>query len=161
MDDDLEFLFVDEPPLDPDDSEAHMGNEPDSFTLSDDDEEAADPIQLQQSRDRRSRLREADMVDKVRNVLNTLYSQGLDLPIFLNAVCWGNEACISDHAIQSARTGLMVSDELPGILQRCYNPPRRSRRQHGRRHFTGVVPQNLLRKSCTTGGGFACFPLHL
>ncbi|KAJ7930381.1 hypothetical protein B0H13DRAFT_2228277 [Mycena leptocephala] len=140
MDDDLEFLFVDEPPLDPDDSEAHMGNEPDSFTLSDDEEEPADPIQLQQSRDRRSRLREADMVDK----------QGLDLPIFLNAVCWGNEACISDHAIQSARTGLMVSDELPGILRPCYNPPRRSRRQHGRRPAGAHRPLLDFATSCVS-----------
>jgi hypothetical protein len=104
MDDDLEFLFADETPLEPDDSEAHIGNEPDSFMLSENEEEAPDPIQLKQSRDRRARLQEEDMVEKVKIVLNTIYSQGLDLPIFLDAVCWGNDACISDGSIKSART---------------------------------------------------------
>ncbi|KAJ7210043.1 hypothetical protein GGX14DRAFT_303538, partial [Mycena pura] len=32
-----------------------------------------------------------------------------------------------------ARTSLMVSEELPQILQRCYNPPRRSAKGHGAR----------------------------
>ncbi|KAJ7863951.1 hypothetical protein B0H14DRAFT_2574605 [Mycena olivaceomarginata] len=110
MDDDLEFLFSDEPPLDPDDSEAHIGNEPDDITLQ-----------------------EEDIPGKVRTVLKTIRDEGLDLAIFLDAVCWGNKGCISDSEIQFARTGLMVSDELPGILRRCYNPPRRAHKAKGKR----------------------------
>ncbi|KAJ6587839.1 hypothetical protein B0H10DRAFT_2197752 [Mycena sp. CBHHK59/15] len=137
MDDDLEFLFAEELPLDPDDSDAHIGNEADSFDLSDDEEERADPIQVRHSRDRRGRLQDADMPEKVNKVLQTIREQGLDLAIFLDAVCWGSEACVSDDSIRFARTGLMVSDELPGILQRCYNPPRRSNKKKGKRPAGG------------------------
>ncbi|KAJ7762556.1 hypothetical protein B0H16DRAFT_1807104 [Mycena metata] len=134
---DLEFLFSEELPLEPDDSEAHIGNESDFFTFSDDEEEIADPIQVTHSRNRRVRLEGTDMVDKVNNVLDIIQQQGLDLAIFLDAVCWGDAACISDSKIQFARTGLMVSDELPGILQRCYNPPRRGQKGKGKRPAGG------------------------
>ncbi|KAJ6573708.1 hypothetical protein B0H10DRAFT_1838043 [Mycena sp. CBHHK59/15] len=73
------------------------------------------------------------MPEKVNKVLQTIREQGLDLAIFLDAVCWGSEACVSDDSIRFAHTGLMVSDELPGILQRCYNTPRRSNKKKGKR----------------------------
>lgn len=137
MDEDLEFLFADEPPLEPDDSDSHLGNEADSFTLSDDEEDNPDPIQVQQSRDRRRRLRDEDIPAKVKKVLDSMRDQGLDLAIFLDAVCWGNEGCTSDASIRYSRTGLMVSDELPGILERCYDPPRTGHRAKSKKPAGG------------------------
>ncbi|KAJ6520978.1 hypothetical protein DFH09DRAFT_1331466 [Mycena vulgaris] len=134
MDDDLEFLFADEPPIEPDDSEAHIENEPDDFTLPDDEEEAPDPIQVTHSRGRRARLKEEDIPGKVKKVLETIRDQGLDMAILLDAICWGKEGCISDG---DARTGLMVSDELQGILERYYNPPRRSHKAEWKRPAGG------------------------
>ncbi|KAJ6499887.1 hypothetical protein DFH09DRAFT_945039 [Mycena vulgaris] len=80
---------------------------------------------------------EEDIPGKVKKVLETIRDQGLDLAIFLDAICWGNEGCISDGDVRFARTGLMVSDELPGILERCYNPPRRSHKAKGKRPAGG------------------------
>ncbi|KAK7006966.1 hypothetical protein R3P38DRAFT_2555094 [Favolaschia claudopus] len=45
-------------------------------------------------------------------------------PIFLDALSWGDQACISSKVVQYARTSLMTSEELPGILERWYRPPR-------------------------------------
>ncbi|KAJ6616588.1 hypothetical protein B0H10DRAFT_2390875 [Mycena sp. CBHHK59/15] len=117
MDEDFEFLFVDEPHIEPDDSQNHLGNEEDSPLIPDDDADLQEPIHRSNSRDLRK---------KVLNVLAAMRTEGINLPIFLDALCWGDEACISDGTIRYARTALMTSEELPGILDRCYRPPRPS-----------------------------------
>ncbi|KAK7031818.1 hypothetical protein R3P38DRAFT_3507985 [Favolaschia claudopus] len=125
MDDNLEFLFVDEPPLEPDDTESHLGNEPDFPALSN---EATGPINEPMSRTNsrhlRAKLQPGQLISKVLAVLNTLTAQGLDLPIFLDALSWGDQDCISNKTVQYARTSLMTSEELPQILERWYRPPR-------------------------------------
>ncbi|KAJ7080894.1 hypothetical protein B0H15DRAFT_786779 [Mycena belliarum] len=55
-----------------------------------------------------------------------MQDERLPLPLFLDALSWGNPECISDRTCIYARTSLMVSDELPGILARWYKPPRPS-----------------------------------
>ncbi|KAJ6611143.1 hypothetical protein B0H10DRAFT_1810255, partial [Mycena sp. CBHHK59/15] len=74
---------------------------------------------------------------KVKKVLDTMKDQGLDLAIFLDAICWGDVGCISDGDIRYAHTGLMVSDELSGILEQCYNPPRRGQKAKGKKPAGG------------------------
>ncbi|KAJ7221480.1 hypothetical protein GGX14DRAFT_353660, partial [Mycena pura] len=49
--------------------------------------------------------------------LKFMKEQGLDVAIFLDALCWGDEQCHSDSQVIFAPTGLMVSKELPRILQ--------------------------------------------
>ncbi|KAJ6544930.1 hypothetical protein B0H10DRAFT_1638758, partial [Mycena sp. CBHHK59/15] len=63
---------------------------------------------------------------KVKNILKCMKEEGLPLPLFLDALCWGDSDCIADRTCVYARTLLMVSDELPGILDRWYKPPRAS-----------------------------------
>ncbi|KAJ7785521.1 hypothetical protein B0H14DRAFT_3584045 [Mycena olivaceomarginata] len=65
-----------------------------------------------------------ELVKKVKAVLAAVRTEGLNLPIFLDAVCWGDPQCIADATVRYARTSLMTSEELPGIIERCYNPPR-------------------------------------
>ena len=43
-------------------------------------------------------------------------AQGLNLTIFLDALSWGDLDCNSPK-IRYARTGLLLSEELPSILQ--------------------------------------------
>ncbi|KAJ7231203.1 hypothetical protein C8J57DRAFT_1251291 [Mycena rebaudengoi] len=107
MDEDLEFLFSDEPPIEPDNSEFHVGNEADEPTLSDDEEEGEI-----------EKLKEEEILGKVKATLQFMSDQGLDVALFLDAFCWGDKGCHSDPTVQFACTGLMVSNELPGILRR-------------------------------------------
>ncbi|KAF6746516.1 hypothetical protein DFP72DRAFT_823129 [Ephemerocybe angulata] len=51
---------------------------------------------------------------------------GLDLPIFLDAVFWGNDEAIDDRDIQYERTVFLRSLELPRILENWRKPPRSS-----------------------------------
>lgn len=100
------------------------------------EDEKAHPVQLGQTRMRWEELRakNADLRLLVVKVLCTMDVLGLNLPIFLSLLCWGNDACISDPKIRYERTGLMVSEELPKILSRMLNPPRSS---VSRSHYTG------------------------
>lgn len=70
------------------------------------------------------RLDPEQMVDKVREVLRVMAQLGINLVLFLDALSWGDPACIADPKVCSARTGLMKSRELPSILHRWWKPPR-------------------------------------
>jgi hypothetical protein len=102
-------------------------DESENFLLSelvDEDEELGDPIHLTNTRQLKKELTDEDILTKVRNILAYIGKQGMNLPLFLDAVSWGNSSCTADAAVRYARTALMVSDELPGILEHWYTPPR-------------------------------------
>lgn len=112
-----------------------MDDEPDTCAanLSDDEEEVGDPIQLGHTANMWAGLAGQDMARKIRAILFFMEGQGINLPIFLDALSWGDPACSSDPKIKYARTSLMVSIELPGILSRWYNPPQRTNHRRGKR----------------------------
>ncbi|EGO26773.1 hypothetical protein SERLADRAFT_407431 [Serpula lacrymans var. lacrymans S7.9] len=60
---------------------------------------------------------------KVRAILDYMNSVGLDLPLFLDLLSWDDHESIIDTKIWYARTSLMVSAELPGILKWWHKPP--------------------------------------
>lgn len=64
------------------------------------------------------------LCQKVIKVLDTMEREGIDMPIFLDAISWGDAECITNDKVRYARTALMGSRQLPGILKRWYNPPR-------------------------------------
>ncbi|KAJ6479073.1 hypothetical protein C8R45DRAFT_1156601 [Mycena sanguinolenta] len=72
----------------------------------------------------KAKLQDANVFEKVKKILACMKEEGLPLPLFLDALSWGNAECVRDRTCSYARTSLMVSDELPGILDRWHKPPR-------------------------------------
>ncbi|KAH9949025.1 hypothetical protein B0H21DRAFT_804739, partial [Amylocystis lapponica] len=69
-----------------------------------------------------------DIVLRVQKILRYMKELHLNLPLFLEALSWNVPELSSDANVRYARTALMVSEELPGILRNWYRPPR----THGR-----------------------------
>ena len=113
----------------------NVNDEPDSCPqdLSDNEEAPGDPVPRQHTLNMRMRLMGQDIATKVKATLAFMDSQGINLPIFLDALSWGDRGCHSDPKIKYARTALMVSEELPSILERWYNPLRSPNQQKGKR----------------------------
>ena len=91
------------------------------------------PIAYQNTRHLRAKLGQSDVLSKVKKVISCMQSEGLNLPLFLDAIFYGDSGCHNDGAVQYQRTALMVSDELPKLLGRWYRPPSRSRGHQGLR----------------------------
>lgn len=78
------------------------------------------------------------MSAKVTKVLYTMDILGLDLPIFLDALSWGGDESHGTgtpseaRSIQYARSSLLHSKELPGILERWWKPPRSKKSKKSR-----------------------------
>ncbi|KAJ7260768.1 hypothetical protein C8J57DRAFT_1072247 [Mycena rebaudengoi] len=72
----------------------------------------------------RKNLKEGSLVDKVKAVLFVMDGMGINLPIFLDALSWGDTKCTLDPKIRFHRTSLLNSIELPLILSRWLRPPR-------------------------------------
>ncbi|KAJ7055499.1 hypothetical protein C8F01DRAFT_1258377 [Mycena amicta] len=121
--DNLDFLLVDEEDFDPPES--------------DDDGDARVNAKSTDGPQRRSihrantarlwgQLAEEDILPAVLDVLGFLKTSKIDLVIFLDALLWGDQHCISDATCRYARTALVASECFPSILERCYHPPRAS-----------------------------------
>ncbi|KIJ04976.1 hypothetical protein PAXINDRAFT_42421, partial [Paxillus involutus ATCC 200175] len=82
------------------------------------------PIQHAHTHRLREQLASHDAAAKVEAVLHYMNKLGLNLTLFLDLLSWGDLECITNHKIQYERSGLMVSEELPSILERWYKPPR-------------------------------------
>ena len=65
-----------------------------------------------------------DISDRVLQVLDLMEILHLNLPLFLWAISWNVPKLTADNRVRFARTALMVSDELPGILAHWHRPPR-------------------------------------
>jgi hypothetical protein len=130
-----EFFFYDDSDDETDDSLEHVDDEPDDCAkdLSDDEEEIGEPVPLVHTFNMKQRLANEDLASKVKEVLSFMKQKKINLPIFLDALSWGDAGCRSDPEIQYARTSLMVSEELPGILTRWYKPPRSLNHKKGKR----------------------------
>ncbi|KAF4618782.1 hypothetical protein D9613_009771 [Agrocybe pediades] len=114
------------------------------------DEEEMDyneiPIHVKRTRLLKSKLEAKQILPRVLDILNCIASNGLDLPLFLDAISWGSPECHSDRTVQYARTSLLASDELSDILQRWYKPPRRANDEKGSRP---AGARNTLRQFIT------------
>ena len=84
---------------------------------------ASHPIQIKNTQQLRGALT-GNIAAKIRTVLSCMESVGLNLPLFLDFLSWGDQECIVNAKIRYERTMLMVSEELPGVLEWWRSPPR-------------------------------------
>lgn len=91
---------------------------------------ACPPIQLEATQSLQEQL-DGPLLNKVTNVLQFMDAQGINLTIFLDALSWGDPEYNSDK-IRYAQTGLILSEELPIILQRGWKPLRIPGSPHAR-----------------------------
>ena len=64
------------------------------------------------------------LVERVLTVLDLMTANDIDLATLLWAVSWGVPELSGHPSVIFNRTSLMLSDDLPGILQNWYRPPR-------------------------------------
>ena len=95
------------------------------------DEEPLPPIQFAHTRQLREGLG-TNAAAKVASVLHYMNSLGLNLPLFLDLLSWGDQGCIAHPKIRYERSALMASEELPSILSRWHKPPRTQTSTHRR-----------------------------
>jgi len=95
-----------------------------SDTDSDNEDTNSPPIQLTNTANLWAKLKSSHVASKVEYILRCMDDVGLNLPIFLDLVSWGDPDCIANVKIRYERTALMVSEELPSILRRWHKPPR-------------------------------------
>ncbi|KAG6819455.1 hypothetical protein H0H93_011665 [Arthromyces matolae] len=93
-------------------------NESDDETPS-----SGDPIQVLRTATNRQKLIGQDLTAKVVGVLEYMDVLGLDLPIFMDALSWGDEECNQNGKVRYQRSALLHSVELPAILRRWSKPP--------------------------------------
>ncbi|KAJ8481719.1 hypothetical protein ONZ51_g5810 [Trametes cubensis] len=94
------------------------------------EEDHAPPIHLERTASLHQRLGTSSKLERVLKILYYMESLDMNLPLFLDALSWGDDACISDPKVQYERTTLMVSEELPRILERWHRVPRASTARH-------------------------------
>ncbi|OAX38547.1 hypothetical protein K503DRAFT_849965 [Rhizopogon vinicolor AM-OR11-026] len=81
-------------------------------------------IQLINTANLWAKLKSSNVASKIEYILRCMDDVGLNLPIFLDLVSWGDPDYIANVKIRYERTALMVSEELPSILRRWHKPPR-------------------------------------
>lgn len=110
------------------DSASDSGLDERPFDVDSDLDESAGPSSVPHLRhtDRCRQFLEVsgDISDRVLKVLALMDDLHLNLPLFLWAISWNVPELISNNRVRYARTTLMVSVELPGILAHWHKPPR-------------------------------------
>ena len=110
---------------------------------SEDETERGPAIDLHNTQILRDKLQGRSLAEPVKYVLAVMDSLGINLPIFLDAFSWGDADCIQDAKIRYARSALMNSKELPGILRRWWRPPRSAGSKNKRARGAGPVMENF------------------
>ncbi|KAF7332774.1 hypothetical protein MKEN_00161100 [Mycena kentingensis (nom. inval.)] len=95
-------------------------------------------------------LPEDEMESKLLHVLDAMDETGLDIPLFMEVLCWGRKCAVQNARIRYARTTFMCSDELPLVVKRCLKPPRwnastrKKRAKGGRARLAQVVSESCI-----------------
>jgi hypothetical protein len=90
---------------------------------SEDESGSGPAIQIRNTATLRANLQGKNLAELIKPVLLLMDWQGINLPILLDAVSWGDADCIQDPKIRYSRSALMNSRELPEILWHWWKPP--------------------------------------
>ncbi|KIK95275.1 hypothetical protein PAXRUDRAFT_141003 [Paxillus rubicundulus Ve08.2h10] len=84
-----------------------------------------EPPQLKHTwrKNKKAALDSKELLPKVLKVLDTIHAEGLSLSIFLDTLGWGDNQCTTSDCVCYAHMGLLLSEELLGILLCWYKPP--------------------------------------
>jgi hypothetical protein len=88
------------------------------------EEDVGPAIQVQRTQLLRDNMKGKNFVQPIRDVLTAMENAGIDIPIFLDCLCWGDMDCTKDAKIRYACSSLMKSKELPNLLRRWHRPLR-------------------------------------
>lgn len=138
------------PPMDEEDPYSSESLSDKSSSSNDpDSDEPVEPALSLPAIDDSAIFNDSSVLNKVHQVLNSMAAVGITLPEFLDAVSWGNAACIQDGLVRGARTNLMTSPELPRILRHWWNPPAsqisRKQRSKGAKDIMEAFAQECLK----------------
>jgi hypothetical protein len=130
----------------------YIGEDTETQSDIEDEPNIGPAIGVQNTQILRDGLQGKSFLTPVKYVLTVMDALGINVPIFLDALSWGDAECIQDAKIRYARSALMNSEELPGILRWWWKPPRSatSKKKHpkGARHvmeaFAADCVQNVL-----------------
>ena len=129
---DWNYIFVardfdgneDQPSEEDSDSDSdYLGEDRETQSDIEDEPDIGLAIGVQNTRILRDDLQGKSLLTPVKHVLTVIDTLGINVAIFLDALSWGDAECIQDAKIRYARSALMNSEELPGILQRWWKPP--------------------------------------
>lgn len=99
-------------------------------------------------------MEKGDLTERVLDVLACLKENCLNVPLFLWALLWGWPDLVPNKEAKWARTALMLSDELPQIIEYMHHPPRKHSRgvrtQSGKHTFNkvalGIIQKNITKE---------------
>ncbi|KIJ11048.1 hypothetical protein PAXINDRAFT_85068 [Paxillus involutus ATCC 200175] len=134
-------LFVNTP-----DDESPM---PKSESDDEQEDKEDEPPQLEHTQRKKAVLEGKELLPKVLKVLDTIHAEGLSLSLFLNALSWGDDQCTASDRVHYARTGLLLSEELPGILLCWYKPA--CNKNKGRRPAGACCMLKMFAVDCLDG----------
>ncbi|KAJ7207826.1 hypothetical protein GGX14DRAFT_299840, partial [Mycena pura] len=80
---------------------------------------------------------------KILQILIFMEGHDISLANLLDGISWGDTDCTLNAKIRSARTALLNSEELPGVLRRWWKPPRPPKSKKARPKGGKVVMQNF------------------
>ncbi|KIM73719.1 hypothetical protein PILCRDRAFT_92920 [Piloderma croceum F 1598] len=110
---------------------------------SEDETEIRPAIELRNTQILKDKWQGRSLLEPVKYVLAVMDGLGINMPIFLDAVCWGDADCIQDAKVCYARSALMNSKELLGILQHWWRPPRSTGSKNKRARGAGPIMENF------------------
>ncbi|KAJ7061723.1 hypothetical protein C8F01DRAFT_1369202 [Mycena amicta] len=120
----LDFLHVDEEPVDGPDSEDEGDTSVHAKPANANMRERIHSANTSRLRARLGLDADGSLLEKVTAVLDCMSAHNLNLPIFLEALLWGDDGCRADSRCRYARASLMTDECFPSILERCHRPPR-------------------------------------